>query len=179
METGIMILLGVLAILIIYYTSTYNKLTKAKNSVLEANSGIDIALLKRFDLITDLVEVVKGYSKHEVEILKSLTEIRSNIHKNPDVANGMLNDVVNKINMTIEAYPDLKASEQYLNLQKNMTNVEEHLQAARRLYNANVTAYNNLTEQFPSSFIANIHKFERENLFKTDVTNLEKPIVEF
>lgn len=179
MDTWLIIVLVLIALLVLYYIGTYNKLTRAKNSVLEANSGIDVALLKRFDLITDLVEVVKGYTKHEEKVLSDLAKIRSSIGTNPDEANGMLNSVVASLNMTIEAYPDLKASDQYLHLQKSMTNVEEHLQASRRLYNANVTAYNNLTEQFPSSFVANLHKFERQSLFETEVTNLEKPTVSF
>lgn len=179
MDTWLIVVLVILGLLLLYYISTYNKLTRAKNSVLEANSGIDVALLKRFDLISDLVEVVKGYTKHEEKLLVDLTEIRSSIASNPDKANGQLNELVTQLNMTIESYPALKASEQFLNLQKNMTNVEEHLQASRRLYNANVTSYNNLTEQFPSSFVAGIHKFERQSLFETDVTNLEKPNIEF
>lgn len=179
MDTLLIIIIGALALVLIYYISTYNKLTRSKNSVLESHSGIDVALLKRFDLITDLVEVVKGYTKHEKELLVDLAKVRANISKNSDEANGLLNDVVVELNMTVEAYPDLKASEQYLNLQKNLANVEEHLQAARRLYNSNVTAYNNLTEQFPSSFVANIHNFDHQKLFETEITNLQKPNIEF
>ncbi len=179
MEPWLIVVLVIVALLVIYYVSTYNKLTKAKNSVLEAHSGIDIALLKRFDLISDLVEVVKGYSKHEASLLTDLTEARASLNNNPDKANGMLNSIVGELSVTVEAYPDLKASGQYLNLQKNLSNVEEHLQASRRLYNSNVTAYNNMTEQFPSSIVANAHKFEKKSLFETDVTNLEKPNVTF
>lgn len=173
------IIIGVIVVIIVlYYVASYNKLTRAKNAVLEANSGIDIALLKRFDLISDLVEVVKGYSKHEKELMIELTKIRSQVETTPLRANRNMDKLVEKLNVTIESYPDLKASEQYLNLQKNMANVEEHLQASRRLYNNNVTVYNNMTEQFPSSVIAKNHKFKKFTLFETDLENLRKPKVE-
>lgn len=179
MDRIITIIVAFITIGLVYYIMTYNKLTKAKNSVLEAKSGIDIALLKRFDLITDLVEVTKGYSKYEENVLTKLVQLRNQVENNPEFANDGLNGIIKNLNMTIEAYPDLQASAQYLNLQKILTNVEEHLQAARRLYNSNVTAYNNSCEQFPSSLVASNHKFERLSLFETEITNLVKPIVKY
>lgn len=173
---GILIILVILVVIVI---SIYNKLIKGKNAIAEAYSGIDISLLKRHDLITDLVAVVQGYTKHESSTLEELIAIRSEISNNPDLANEHLNAIVNKLNVTIEAYPDLKASEQFLNLQKNIANVEEHLQASRRFYNNNVTNYNNIIQGFPSNIIANIFNFKSEELFKTDVENLLKPTVSF
>lgn len=178
-QYGVYIVLTIIFLIVVFYISTYNKLTRAKNSVLESKSGIDIALLKRFDLITDLVETVKGYTKHEKELLEDLTKIRSQVQTSPSAANESMNTLVDKLNVTIESYPDLKASEQFLNLQKNMSNVEEHLQASRRLFNNNVTSFNNMTEQFPSSIIAKMHKFTKFTLFETDPSNLVKPTVEF
>lgn len=179
MEKILLILGSVLIIIVFVYISYYNKLTRARNSVLEAESGIDISLLKRFDLITDLVEVVKAYSKYETDLLVNIVEIRNEIKTNPDHANEQINSIVEKLNVTIESYPDLKASEQYLNLQKNMANVEEHLQASRRFYNNNVTIFNNMVDQFPSSLIAGMHKFTRMSLFTTDIENLVKPNVQY
>ncbi len=176
----VLVIIGILLlVLVVYYISVYNKLTRAKNNVLEGKSGIDIALLKRYDLITDLVEVVKGYANYEEEALLTITSLRSDVSKNPVEASRQLNNFISNLNVTIEAYPNLMASEQYLNLQKNMSNVEEHLQAARRLYNNNVTNFNNITEQFPSNIIAKNHKFDQFSLFETDVVNLVKPTVSF
>ncbi|NLY62821.1 MAG: LemA family protein [Erysipelothrix sp.] len=173
------IVLVILAILALIVISTYNKLVRTKNSVEEAHSGIDISLLKRHDLITDLVQVVKGYTKHESQILEELVSIRSELSSNPDLANDHMNSIINRLNITIEAYPDLKASDQFLNLQKNIANVEEHLQASRRFYNNNVTNYNNLIEGFPSNIVANMFNYQPKELFKTDVENLVKPTVEY
>ncbi|NLC34083.1 MAG: LemA family protein, partial [Erysipelothrix sp.] len=133
----VMLLIAVLIVILIMYVSMYNKLVKSRNSVLEAKSGIDISLLKRFDLITDLVEVVKGYTKYESETLNKLISLRNNNNSEFNETNESLNEITNSLNVVIEKYPDLKASEQFLNLQKNMANVEEHLQASRRFYNNN------------------------------------------
>lgn len=168
METMLIIIGIILAIILIFYVTTYNKFIRLENAVAEANSGIDIALLKRFDLISNLVETVRGYSKYESELLENITLIRSNINTHPEIADALIDKVKTSINMTVEAYPTLKASDQYLNLQKNLSNVEEHLQASRRLFNMNVKNYNNLVQTFPSSFIANVHNFEVFESFSTD-----------
>ncbi len=171
--------LGVLAIILLliviaYYMAVYNKLIKLRNGAKEAEAGIDIALLKRYDLISSLVETVKGYTKHESEVLDKLVKARSNLKGDKELADNQMDEVLTSINMSIEAYPDLKASEQFLNLQKNLSNVEEHLQASRRLFNANVRVYNDTIEQFPSSIIAKNHNFTLLNMFEVN-KDLSKP----
>lgn len=171
--------LGVLAIILLliviaYYMAVYNKLIKLRNGAKEAEAGIDIALLKRYDLISNLVETVKGYTKHESEVLDKLVKARLNLKGDKELADNQMDEVLTSINMSIEAYPDLKASEQFLNLQKNLSNVEEHLQASRRLFNANVRVYNDTIEQFPSSIIAKNHNFTLLNMFEVN-KDLSKP----
>ena len=141
-------------VLILYYVFVYNRIQRLSNSLEEASSGIDIALVKRYDLISSLVEVVKGYSTHESDVFNQVVAIRNNLETARDVASEQMDVASSKLVALVESYPDLKASEQYLNLQKNMSNVEEHLQASRRLYNRSVTELNNVVKQFPTSIIA-------------------------
>ena len=124
----------------------YNKLIKLRNKVNQSESGIDVYLNQRFDLIPNLVECVKSYTKYESETLNKITELRSvyNQNKGLDIEKATeLNNIINKILVVAENYPELKASEQYLNLQKNLSKVESQLQAARRIYNNDVTNYKN------------------------------------
>ncbi|NLC55002.1 MAG: LemA family protein [Erysipelothrix sp.] len=172
-------LVSVLVLILIYYVVVYNKLQRLLNNAEEASSGIDIALNKRFDLITNLVEVVKGYSKHESEVFREIAAIRNNLVSARDIANEQMEVAVGKLSVVVESYPQLKASEQYLNLQKNMTNVEEHLQASRRLYNRSVTELNNVIRQFPTSFIAKNHAINSKDLFATSGDYSSKPELNF
>lgn len=176
METLGVLLIILLLLAVGYYMAVYNKLIRLRNGSKEAESGIDIALLKRHDLISSLVETVKGYTKHESDVLEKLVKARSNLKTNKELADNQMDEVMTSINMSIEAYPDLKASEQFLNLQKNLSNVEEHLQASRRLFNANVRVYNDTIEQFPSSIIAKNHNFTLMSMFEAD-KDLSKPEV--
>lgn len=169
----------VLVFILMYYIFVYNRLQRLVNNLEEASSGIDVALLKRFDLISSLVEVVKGYSKHEREVFTEITQIRNNISSNREVASEQMEKAISKLNVVVEAYPQLKASAQYLNLQKNLTNVEEHLQASRRLYNRSVTQLNNVIKQFPTSFIAKNHDISARELFAASGDFMGKPEVSF
>lgn len=157
----------VVLLLVLYYIFVYNRLQRLQNSLEEASSGIDIALNKRYDLISSLVEVVKGYSKHESEIFESVAAIRNNLNTARDVANEQMEEASSKLIALAEGYPELKASDQYLNLQKNMSNVEEHLQASRRLYNRSVTELNDVIRSFPTNFIASNHNIKSKKLFAT------------
>lgn len=176
-------ILGILAIIIItlglYYVFVYNRLQRLSNSVDEASSGIDIALLKRYDLISSLVETVKGYSKHELAVFSEVVAIRSNLESKRSVASQQMDEASSKLLAVVESYPDLKASEQFLNLQKNMTNVEEHLQASRRLYNRSVTELNNVIRVFPTSIIAKNHNLKPKELFVANVNLDSKQDIKF
>ena len=126
-------LICIILILIIVLIQ-YNSLIKLRNNVRQAKSGIDVFLNKRFDLIPNLVECVKGYSKHEKEIFENVSKLRSEYIKSKDFKQAeKLNEDMNKIMAIAENYPELKASEQYLNLQNNLSKIESELQAARRI----------------------------------------------
>ena len=147
----------------------YNRLVKKRNAVKQSRSSIDVYLTQRFDLIPNLVECVKGYAKHEENLLESITKLRTeyNVSKDLDKAS-LLNTQMNKLIAIVENYPDLKASENFLNLQKNLTKMEDQLQAARRLYNMDVTAYNTAIQVFPTNLIASAFNFTEEKLFELE-----------
>ena len=136
---------------------------------MQSQSGIDVYLQQRFDLIPNLVEVTKGYVSHESEILENVAKLRAeyNMNKSVEAANGLTKQY-KSIMAIIENYPDLKASEQFLKLQRTLIKVESQLQAARRIYNIDVTNYNNSIDMFPSSIIAKIFHFEKEELFDAE-----------
>lgn len=165
------VLVILLIIICIWILAQYNSLVKLKNQVKQAKSGIDIYLNQRFDLIPNLVECVKGYMKHEKDVIESVTSMRTTYLKeaknNIKVAEN-LNNSMNKLIAVAEAYPELKASEQFLNLQKNLTKIESQLQAARRIYNNEVTSYNIKITTIPSNIIASICGFKEENLFEIE-----------
>lgn len=165
MEIIIIIVIAILLVLLMMY----NGLVKKRNAVKQSRSSIDVYLTQRFDLIPNLVECVKGYAKHEENLLESITKLRTeyNVSKDLDKAS-LLNTQMNKLIAIVENYPDLKASENFLNLQKNLTKMEDQLQAARRLYNMDVTAYNTAIQVFPTNLIASAFNFTEEKLFELE-----------
>ena len=176
-----MIILIVIAILLIIVLTLYNNLVKAKNRVKQAKSGIDVYLNQRFDLIPNLVECVKAYSKHEQSIFTEVTNLRSAYMKQPsNIKNAEnLNNKMNQLIAVAENYPELKASEQYLNLQKTLTKLESQLQAARRIYNAEVTNYNNKLDVVPSNLIASLFGFKHAQLFEIEEYKRENISIKF
>ena len=174
------ILLIVVIVLLVIVIIEYNSLIKSKNKVKEARSGVDVFLNKRFDLIPNLVECVKGYSKHEKEIFSNISKLRSEYAKSKDLQQAeKLNNGINEIMALAENYPDLKASEQYLNLQKNLSKIESELQAARRIYNVEVTNYNTAISVIPKSIIASMFGFNEEALFEIEEYKKENVKVSF
>lgn len=165
-----MIILITIAILLIFILTSYNNLVKARNKVKQAESGIDVYLNQRFDLIPNLVECVKGYSKHEQSIFTEIANLRSAYMKQPsDIKSAEnLNNKMNELIVVAENYPELKASEQYLNLQRNLTKLESQLQAARRIYNNEVTTYNNKIAVVPSNIVAGLFGFKKAKLFEIE-----------
>ena len=165
-----MIGLIIVAILLISVLILYNNLVKARNKVKQAESGIDVYLNQRFDLIPNLVECVKGYSKHEQSIFTEIANLRSAYIKQPsDIKSAEnLNNKMNQLIAVAENYPELNASEQYLNLQRNLTKLESQLQAARRIYNAEVTAYNDKIAVVPSNIVASLFGFKEAKLFEIE-----------
>lgn len=163
------IFLVVIFFIILTILIQYNKLIRLRNKVKQSKSGIEVYLNQRFDLIPNLVECVKGYSKHENNILEKITNLRNLYNENRDFNKAsQLNNGINKILAIAENYPDLKASEQYLNLQKNLVKIESQLQAARRIYNNDVTKFNTAIETVPTNIIANIFSFKPAELFQIE-----------
>ncbi len=166
------IIIVVLAILIIfggYWISISNSLNRAIVKIEEASSGIDVSLTKRYDVLTKMIDVVKSYAKYEQETIFKTIEIRQNmsIQEKTEV-NEAMDENIKKIYALAENYPDLKASENYKTLQQAIADVEEHLQASRRLYNSNVSIYNQKLVTFPSSVIANSKGLTKKEFFNAE-----------
>ena len=167
------VLLGLLALLAFYAIAIYNKLVKLKNLVAEAWSGIDVQLKKRYDLIPNLVETVKGYAAHEKETLENVTKARTAAQQattveGQQVAEKNLNTALMNLIAVAERYPDLKANTNFLELQNMLAVVEGDIEKARRYYNGNVREQNTLIESFPSNIIANLFGFAKSVFFELD-----------
>ncbi len=169
MNYGIIILIIIILIIVLWCISTSNKMKRMIIKIEESLSGIDIALTKRYDVLTKMIEVVKGYTKHEKETLFEVVRLRKEMTLQDKVAeNEKMDSNLQKINALVENYPDLKASTNFLELQKAIVDVEEHLQASRRLYNSNVTLYNNLIMTFPSNIIAKATHMTTKDFFRAN-----------
>ena len=168
MGLGIVIVV-IIALLVLIAFSQYNTLVKLKMKVKQAKSGIDVYCQQRFDLIPNLIETVKGYVKYEKEVFDNITRLRTEYNNTKDLGISQeLNKQMNSIIAVAENYPDLKASEQFLNLQKNLEKIESQLQAARRIYNNDVTNYNTKISIIPYNIIASIFGFKSEPLFELE-----------
>jgi len=171
--TVLLIVLGLVLVIVLWYISVMNRLRQLELKVHEAESGIDVALTKRFDMLTKMLETTKGYAKHEAETLEKVVKWRSGIPQNATVKDkeeflSQMNQVASGINVVVEQYPDLKANTVFIELQSAVVNTEEHLQAARRLYNANVTSINTIIVTFPQSIVANAIKMEKKAYFEAE-----------
>ena len=176
-----MIILIIIAVVLIVILNMYNNLVKARNKVKQAESGIDVYLNQRFDLIPNLVECVKAYSKHEQSIFTEIADLRSRYMKESKNIKSAekLNNKMNQLIAVSENYPDLKANEQYLNLQKTLTKLENQLPAARRIYNLEVTEYNNKIDVVPSNLVANLFGFKHAQLFEIEEYKKENINIKF
>jgi len=181
MDPIIITLIVIVVLLVIpalWYIGVMNTLRQLEIKVEEAESGIDVALTKRFDVLTKIVNTVKGYAKHEAETFENVTKWRAGLPKNLSLAEkqeciGKTDAVQAGINVAVEAYPELKAEKLFSNLTASITDVEEHLQAARRLYNSNVSTINSMIVTFPRSIVAGMIKMERKEFFEADTAKRE------
>lgn len=167
---GFIIFLAVLLILVIWSVSLYNRLVSLRNRRQNAFADIDVQLRQRHDLVPQLVETVKGYAGHEREVLTKITEARSAAisAKTIDdkiVAEQQLTSALAGLRVQVEAYPDLKANQNFHQLQEELSDIENKLAASRRFFNGATTEYNNAVESFPSNLIANNFGFKREIMF--------------
>jgi LemA protein len=168
------IVLGIVAVLAIAGVVSYNRFVAQKNLIRDAWSNIDTELRRRYDLIPNIVETVKGYAAHEREVFENVTRARANATgatgspAEQAAAEGPLVAALRQLFAVVENYPDLKANQNFLALQAALTNTEDRLQTSRRFYNANVRDYNQRVQSFPSNLIAGMFNFEEEEFFEVD-----------
>lgn len=173
--TTILIIVGIIILIILaWYISVSNKLNRAVVKIDESLSGIDVALTKRYDVLTKMIDVVKAYTKHEKETLFEVINLRKDMSiQERNDANHVMDENFRKISVVAENYPELKSSENYKTLQQSIADVEEHLQASRRLYNSNVSMYNQLLVSFPTSSIAKSKGMTKKDFFEADEAKKE------
>lgn len=174
MGPGLIILIVLILIVIIPPIVIYNGLVALRNHCRESWSDIDTELKRRYELIPNLVATVKGYAAHEKDLLEEVTRLREQCAMNNGSpaqqasTENLLSSALGRLMVRVEQYPDLKANENFLELQRELTNTENRIQAARRFFNGNVRDLNNRVEMFPSNIIASMFGFEREEYFKLD-----------
>ncbi len=181
------IFLVILGLLVVGFIGIYNSLITSRNRVDEAWSDIEVQLKRRYDLIPNLVSTVKGYATHEQSTLDMVTEARAkatSITMDPSkltteqmtkfgAAQGELSQALGRLMVVAEQYPDLKANQNFLSLQNDLTDTEDKIQAARRFYNGNVRDYNTKLQVFPTNMIAGMFKFESRTFFDIDEKGVE------
>lgn len=167
---AVFIVLGIIALLVIWIISLYNGLVRLRNRRQNAFADIDVQLRQRHDLIPQLVETVKGYAAHEKDLLMKVTEARTAAMSATTidgkiVAEQQLSNALAGLKVQVEAYPDLKANQNFLQLQEELSDIENKLAASRRFFNAATTEYNNAVESFPGNLVARNFGFKREIMF--------------
>ncbi len=179
-----LILLVIVGLVVLYVVFTYNGLVSLRNRVSEAWSDIDVQLKRRYDLIPNLVNTVKGYASHESGVFEKVTEARANAmqagstHDKAEAEN-MLSQTLKSLFAVAEAYPDLKANQNFLELQRELSDTENKIQASRRFYNGNVLELNNKIDMFPSNVIASIFHFVKSEFFEVAEAEKEPVKVQF
>ncbi len=178
----ILVIIVVLAVIAVAVVGIYNRLVRMRNTVRSSWSDIDVQLKKRYNLVPSLVETVKAYAKHEREVFENVTKARTAAMQagTPGESakqDNFFKDTLKSLFAVAEAYPDLKANENFVKLQAQFQELEDAIEAARRYYNAVVRDYNTLTESFPSNIVAGLFSFKREEFFQLDAPEEQrKPI---
>lgn len=174
------IIIGLLVLIVFYLWSLYNSLATAKVRIQEAWSGIDVQLKRRTDLVPNLIETVKGYVKHEKEVLENVTKARSALMTADSVgakdkADNMLTSALKTLFAVSESYPKLRANENFLELQEELSDIEAKIAYARQFYNSNVLSYNTTIKVFPNVLLAGSFGFKEEEFFEAEEVE-RKPI---
>jgi len=182
--TAIIIGVIVLVLVLLYIVSTYNSLVSLRNKVKDQWSQIDVQLKRRFDLIPNLVETVKGYAKHESETLENVIKARNTFTTATTAeeemkANNELTNAISKLFALTESYPDLKANTNFVQMQNDLKETEDKISYARQFYNDNVMVYKNKLEMFPSNIIAKMFGFKEEPFFEANESERENVQVKF
>ena len=178
------IIIVIVVLIILWAVGTYNSLVDFRNRVKDAWSQIDVQLKRRFDLIPNLVETVKGYTKHESETLEEVIKARNtyssaSLPEDQLKADGELTNAINKLFALSENYPDLKANQNFQQLQQELQQTEDKIAMSRQFYNDIVMQYNNKIEMVPSNIIASLFKFKQEKFFEAQDSEKENVKVQF
>ena len=184
MSTGLIIAIVVVVLLLLYVISTYNTLVRLRNRVRDQWAQIEVQLKRRYDLIPNLVECVKGYAKHESDTLKGVVEARNkfNVASTPEdemKASNELTGAVRQLFALSEAYPELKANQNFIELQKSLEETENKISTSRQFYNDTALTLNNKIEMFPSNIIAKLFGFKKEAFFEAEPEAKNAPKVSF
>lgn len=184
MSIVLLIVLAVVVLVILYVVGVYNGLITLRTRVEEAWSDIDIQLKRRYDLIPNLINTVKGYATHEKGVFEKVTEARSASMRAGSVAEkaqaeNMLSSTLKSLFAVAEAYPDLKANQNFLELQRELSDTENKISYSRRFYNGNVRDFNIKIQVFPSNIIAGMFKFNAKEMFEAQEADKEVPKVQF
>ena len=173
---AVYVIVGIIVILLIMMVSTYNGLVRLRNQVKNAWAQIDVQLKRRYDLIPNLIETVKGYMKHERETLEAVTKARNLAQQASSSGAGVrskaeseLSSALARLLAVVERYPDLKANQNFLALQEELTSTENKIGFSRQYYNDSVLRYNNKTQMFPSNIVANMANFKSGEFFEITV----------
>lgn len=169
----VLAVVGLVILVVALFAGTYNKLVSGREKVKNGWSQIDVQLRRRFDLIPNLVETVKGYAAHEKETLENVTMWRSRVSSAQTTeesmdANAGLSGALGRLLVTMEKYPELKANTNFLKLQTELTEIENKISFARQFYNDTVQKYNVYVKRFPSNIVASMFKFKEEKFFEVD-----------
>ena len=178
------ILIIVVVLIVLWAISVYNKLVVLRNRVKDQWAQIDVQLKRRFDLIPNLVETVKGYTKHESETLEAVikarnTYVSATLPEDQMKADGELTQAISKLFALTESYPELKANTNFQALQQELTETESKIASARQFYNDTVMVYNNKVDMVPSNIIASLFRFEKEAFFEANETERQNVQVKF
>lgn len=179
----IYIIIAIIVLIAVYALVLYNSFVKLNNKVKEAFSTMDVYLRKRWDLIPNIVEIVKGYAKHEKDTLKEVVELRNSAYDKMSndekiKTNEQLSSGISKIMALAEAYPDLKANENFKDLNNQLTKVEDDIANSRKYYNGVVRIYNNKVEMFPSNIFAGLFGYKSKAMFEASANERENVKVE-
>ena len=172
--SGIGIVLIAVVVIAVYFVMTYNGFVTLRNRVTEAWSDIEVQMKRRYDMIPNLVNTVKGYAAHESKTLENVIKARNvamgqqENMKERSQAENMLSGTLKSLFAVSENYPELKANQNFLELQRELRDTEDKLQAARRFYNGNVLSFNTKVESFPSNIVASVFHFEKKEFFELD-----------
>jgi LemA protein len=170
---SLLVIIGIIVVVAAFAISMYNSLVKLRNQVKNAWSQIDVQLKRRHDLIPNLIETVKGYMTHERDTLENITKARSQAVTAESIgekakAEGELTQALGKFNLVVENYPDLKANQNFLSLQEELTSTENKISFSRQNYNDQVLFYNNKIQMFPSNIMAGMFNFKEEEFFEIE-----------